>query len=72
MGTSVASRAVAEVTVDKSVRVDGVILDSPFHSVMYFLKMNPNFYYYTSFVFDWQRFIEVAGIEFNASKVHEL
>ena len=69
MGTGVGSRAVAEVTKDKSIRVDGVILDSPMHSVMYALKQTPNFLYYSSFIFDWQKFLEVAGIEFNVAKV---
>ena len=69
MGTGVGSRAVAELTNDKSVRVDGVILDSPMHSVMYALKQTPNFLYYSSFIFDWQKFLEVAGIEFNVAKV---
>ena len=69
MGTGVGSRAVAEVTNDKSIRVDGVILDSPMHSVMYALKQTPNFLYYSSFIFDWQKFLEVAGMEFNVAKV---
>ena len=69
MGTGVGSRAVAEVTKDKSIRVDGVILDSPMHSFMYALKQAPNFFYYSSFIFDWQKFLEVAGIEFNVAKV---
>jgi hypothetical protein len=69
MGTGVGSRAVAECTNDKSIRVDGVILDSPMHSITYLLKMSPNFYYYSSFIFDWQRFVEIAGIEFNVAKV---
>ena len=69
MGTGVGSRAVAEVTNDKSIRVDGVILDSPMHSAMYALKQAPNFLYYSSFIFDWQKFLEVAGIEFNVAKV---
>ena len=69
MGTGVGSRAVVECTKDKTARVDGVILDSPMYSVMYALKQNPNFLYYSSFVFDWQRFVEVAGIEFNVAKV---
>ena len=69
MGTGVGSRAVAQVTEDKSIRVDGVILDSPMHSVMYALKQTPNFLYYSSFIFDWQKFLEVAGMEFNVAKV---
>ena len=69
MGTGVGSRAVAEVTKDKSIRVDGVILDSPMHSFMYALKQAPNFFYYSSFIFDWQKFLEVAGMEFNVAKV---
>ena len=69
MGTAVGSRAVAECTKDKSIRVDGVILDSPMHSVAYALKLSPNFYYYSSLVFDWQKFVEIAGIEFNVAKV---
>ena len=69
MGTGVGSRAVVECTKDKTARVDGVILDSPMHSVMYALKQNPNFLYYSSLIFDWQRFVEVAGIEFNVAKV---
>ena len=69
MGTGVGSRAVAEVTNDKSIRVDGVILDSPMHSAMYALKQAPNFMYYSSFIFDWQKFLEIAGIEFNVAKV---
>ena len=69
MGTGVGSRAVAECTKDKSVRVDGVILDSPMHSFKYALKMAPNFYYYSSFIFDWQKFMEIAGLEFNVAKV---
>ena len=69
MGTGVGSRAVAECTKDKSVRVDGVILDSPMHSVTYALKMSPNFYHYSSFIIDWQRFMEIAGMEFNVAKV---
>ena len=69
MGTGVGSRAVVECTRDKIARVDGVILDSPMHSVMYALSRSPNFHYYSSFVFDWQRFVEVAGIEFNVAKV---
>ena len=69
MGTGVGSRAVAEVTNDKSIRVDGVILDSPMHSVMYAVKQTPNFLYYSSFIFDWQKFLEVAGMEFNVAKV---
>ena len=69
MGTGVGSRAVVECTKDKTARVDGVILDSPMHSVMYALKQSPNFHYYSSLVFDWQRFVEVAGLEFNVAKV---
>jgi len=68
MGTGVGSRAVVECTKDKSVRVDGVILDSPMHSAMYSLKMAPNFFYYSSIIFDWQTFLEVAGLEFNVAK----
>ena len=69
MGTGVGARAVAECTRDKSVRVDGLILDSPMHSIKYALKSSPNFYYYSSFIFDWQKFMEVAGLEFNTPKV---
>ena len=72
MGTGVGSRAVVECTRDKTARVDGVILDSPMHSVMYALKQNPNFLYYSSFIFDWQKFVEVAGIEFNVAKVSDI
>ena len=39
---------------------------------MYALKQNPNFLYYSSFVFDWQKFVEVAGIEFNVAKVGDI
>ena len=72
MGTGVGSRAVVECTRDKTARVDGVILDSPMHSVMYALKQNPNFLHYSSFIFDWQKFVEVAGIEFNVAKVGDI
>merc|ERR1711997_112944 len=69
MGTGITARAVAECVRDNQVRVDGVILDSPFHSFMDMPKsMSPNFYHYSSFIFDWQKFLEVADIEFNSAK----
>ena len=69
MGTGVGTRAIVQCTKDKTARVDGVILDSPMHSITYALKQSPNFYYYSSLIFDWQRFAEIAGLEFNVAKV---
>jgi len=68
MGTGVGTRAIVQCTKDKTARVDGVILDSPMHSITYALKQSPNFYYYSSLIFDWQRFAEIAGLEFNVAK----
>jgi len=63
VGTGLGSKAVVEVTKEKSVRVDGVIIDSPFHSFEYALEKMPNFYYYSSFFIDWSKFLEVAGLK---------
>ena len=71
MGTAIGSRAVAECTRDNSVRVDGLILDSPPH-IGLLLKSSPNFFYYSSFIFDWEKFFEVAGVEMNIPKVNNL
>ena len=38
MGTGLGTKAVVEVSEDKTVRVDGVIIDSPFHSFEYAFK----------------------------------
>ena len=70
MGTGITAHAVAECARDNQARVDGIILDSPFHSFMDSLKsMFPNFFHYSSYIFDWQKFLEVADIEFNSPRV---
>ena len=69
LGTGLGSKAVVEVTKEKSVRVDGVIIDSPFHSFEYALEKMPNFYYYSSFFIDWSKFLEVAGLKVHTANV---
>ena len=69
LGTAISAKAIADVTKDKSIRVDGLILDSPTHSIEYALQMAPNFYYYSSFFIDWFRFMQIAGLEVNVAKV---
>jgi len=68
LGTGLGSKAVIEVSEEESVRVDGVILDSPFHSFEYAMQQAPNFYYYSSFFIDWKRFFEVAGLYVNTAQ----
>lgn len=68
MGTGLGSKAVIEVSKEESVQVDGVILDSPFHSFEYGLEQAPNFYYYSSFFIDWRRFLEIAGLYVNTAQ----
>ena len=72
MGTGLGSKAVVEVTKEKSVRVDGVIIDSPFHSFEYALEKMPNFYYYSSFFIDWSKFLEVAGLKVHTANVSSI
>ena len=72
MGTGLSSKAVVEVTKEKSVRVDGVIIDSPFHSFEYALEKMSNFYYYSSFFFDWSKFLEVAGLKVHTANVSSI
>ena len=69
MVTEVGSTAVTEETNDKSIWIDGVILDYPMNSAMYVLKQAPSFIYCSSFIFDWHKFLEVARIEFNVATV---
>ena len=69
MVTATGSKAVTEETNDKSIWIDGVILDYPMNSAMYVLKQAPSFIYYSSFIFDWYKFLEVARIEFNVATV---
>ena len=70
MGNAIATQAVAQCVHGNHVRVDGVILDSPFCSFMDYFKYNyPNTYYYGSFVFDWPKVIKIADVEFDSAKV---
>ena len=69
MGTGLGSKAVVEVSKDKSVRVDGLIIDSPFHSFEYAFKQMPNFYYYSSFFIDWPKLLDIAGLNANTAEV---
>ena len=69
LGTGITAHAIAECVRDNIVRVDGVILDSPFYSFLDFFEAQPNFYYYSSFILDWPKLLEVADIEFNTPKV---
>ena len=69
MGTGLGSKAVVEVSKEKSVRVDGLIIDSPFHSFEYALKQMPNFYYYSSFLIDWPKLWDIAGLNVNVAEV---
>ena len=64
------SKAVIEVSKEKSVRVDGVILDSPFHSFEYAMEQAPNFYYYSSFFIDWKKLFEIAGLYVHTAQVN--
>ncbi len=68
-GTGLGSKAVVEVTKEKSVRVDGVIIDSPIHSFEYALEKGSNFYYYSSFLIDWSNFLEIAGLKVHTANV---
>ena len=70
MGTGLGSKAVVEVSKEKSVRVDGLIIDSPFHSFEYALKQMPNFYYYSSFFIDWPKLLDIAGLNVNVAEVN--
>ena len=72
MGTGLGTKAVVEVSQDKAVRVDGVIIDSPFHSFEYAFKQFPNFYYYSSFIIDWNKLLDIAGLQVNTAKVVNL
>ena len=69
MGTGLGSKAVVEVSKEKSVRVDGLIIDSLFHSFEYALKQMPNFYYYSSFFIDWPKLWDIAGLNVNVAEV---
>ena len=71
MGTGLGSKAVVEVSKEKSVRVDGLIIDSPFHSFEYALKQMPNFYYYSSFFIDWPKLWDIAGLNVNVAEVNK-
>ena len=70
MGTGLGSKAVVEVSKEKSVRVDGLIIDSPFHSFEYAFKQMPNFYYYSSFFIDWPKLWDIAGLNVNVAEVN--
>ena len=72
MGTGLGTKAVVEVSEDKTVRVDGVIIDSPFHSFEYAFKQFPNFYYYSSFLIEWNKLLDIAGLQINTAKVIHL
>ena len=70
MGTYLGSKAVVELSKSESVRVDGLIIDSPFHSLMYGFKQMPTFYYYSSFFIDWQKLLDIAGLNISVAEVH--
>jgi len=67
MGTGIASRAAAECNRDNIARVDGVILDSPFHSIMHFFDSSPYMSYLT-YIMDLDYFFQVNHLEFNSPK----
>jgi len=67
LGTGIASRVAAEVTGGKNGRVDGIILDSPFHSFKNILEKFP--YKILSYLMiDFDTLLEKAGAEFNSPK----
>jgi len=68
MGTGITSRAVAEVTRDKTARVDGIILDSPFHSISGMLDRMGYFGKALGYVIDFERVLKEARVEFNSPK----
>ena len=64
MGTGITPHAVVEAMEEGLGRVDGVILDSPFHSFNYFFKSS----YFGSF-FDTSQFLKDIAVEFDNPKV---
>ena len=64
MGTGVAPHAVVEAHQEGLGRVDGIILDSPFHSFNYALSST-----FIGSFFDTSQFLQDVAVEFDNPKV---
>ena len=69
MGTGVAPHAVAEVHKEGSARVDGVILDSPFHSLN---EMFESSYMFSAadYLLDFRGILDSIDVHFETPKVN--
>ena len=64
MGTGVTPHAVVEAHQERLGRVDGIILDSPFHSFNYAMKST-----FLGSLFDTTQFFRDIAVEFNNPQV---
>ena len=70
MGTGIASHAVAECIQEGVGRVDGIILDSPFHSFRGLLKLETMTGSAINYVLDLEGTLEGIDVEFDNPKVN--